>query len=73
MASGRSRCRRLRQMGLPQWRHVPRKKVPLSEIGERQPRSLIGRCSTRNQFPPAVIEMLLEFFDDFGLTARRET
>jgi hypothetical protein len=60
-------------MGLPQWRHVPRQKIPLPEIGERQPRSLIGRCASRNQLPPALIEMLREFFDDFGLTSRRES
>ena len=72
VAAGRSRCDRWRLMRLPERRHVSRQDILVPEVGERQPRGLIRRCSTGDQLPPTVIEMLRELFDDLGLAGRRE-
>lgn len=53
-------------------RYVSGHDIPVPEVGERQPRGLIRRCFSGNQLPPTVIEMLREFFDDFGLAGSGE-
>jgi hypothetical protein len=54
-------------MGLVERRHVPHQTVRARELGERQLRGFIGRGAACHQLPPAIVEMLREFFDDLGL------
>ena len=55
------RCRRMR---LPQWRHVLREQVSLSELCERQARGIVFAGPARHQLAPAILEMLGKLFDD---------
>jgi len=59
-------------MRLPKRRQVPRQDVPVPEFGERQVGGFIRQRPACNQVPPAVIEVLREFFDDLALARRRE-
>ncbi|HWL39909.1 MAG TPA: hypothetical protein VNO75_06700 [Gemmatimonadaceae bacterium] len=42
------------------------KQIPLAEPGKGQLRRLVFRDAARDQFPPAILEVLREFLDNLA-------
>jgi len=67
-----SRSDRRRQLCLTKRSHVPRERVGLEQLFDRQTKRAVLTLAVGAQLVEPLVEMLRELFDDFGLPGRAQ-